>query len=197
MAEIELSTVTGAALHPFLPAVARLRVTVFAEWPYLYEGAADYEERYLRAYADSPGAAVVLARLGEEVVGAATCQPMAEAAEPVRAAFLRAGLDPAEHCYFGESVLLPEYRGRGVGVGFFQHREAHARALGAKVATFCSVVRNPNDPRKPASYTPLDAFWRKRGYTHRPEIACVFRWAEPGDAGGETPHTLSFWTKAL
>jgi GNAT superfamily N-acetyltransferase len=197
MAEIELFTVTGAALHPFLPAVARLRVRVFSEWPYLYEGAADYEERYLRAYADSPGAAVVLARQGEEIVGAATCQPMAEAAAPVREAFIRRGLDPAEHCYFGESVLLPDYRGRGVGVGFFQHREAHARGLGAKVATFCAVVRNPNDPRRPAGYTPLDGFWRKRGYTHRPELACVFRWAEPGDGGRETPHTLSFWTRAL
>ena len=197
MAEIELSTVTGAALHPFLPAVARLRVQVFAEWPYLYEGAADYEERYLRAYADSPGAAVVLARLGDEIVGAATCQPMTEAAGPVRDAFIRHGLDPAEHCYFGESVLLSAYRGRGVGVGFFQHRENHARAIGAKVATFCAVVRNPNDPRRPAGYTPLDVFWRKRGYTHRPELACVFRWAEPDDAGRETPHTLSFWTRAL
>jgi GNAT superfamily N-acetyltransferase len=197
MPGIELRTLTGAALAPHLASVARLRVEVFAEWPYLYEGQEGYEERYLRSYADSPGAAVVLALDGENAVGAATCQPMAEAAAPVREAFARAGLDAARFCYFGESVLRAAYRGQGLGVGFFAAREAHARALGLTHAAFCAVVRNPADPRRPAGYTPLDAFWRKRGYTHNPMLTCVFRWAEPGDGGRETPHMLSFWTRAL
>ena len=113
---IALRSVTGAALLPYLPAVARLRVAVFHAWPYLYAGDADYEEKYLRAYADSPGAAVVLALDGDSVVGAATCQPMQEAQGPVPAAFRARGLDPARFCYFGESVLLPDYRGQGIGV---------------------------------------------------------------------------------
>lgn len=193
MAELQIITVTGDAMAPHLRALARLRAEVFGAWPYLYDGAEGEEERYLRSYAHCPGAAIVLALKGGEAVGAATCQPMAEALPAVR----NAGLDPATHCYFGESVLLPAYRGQGVGVAFFAAREAHAQALGLTHAAFCSVVRNSNDPRRPADYTPLDGFWRKRGYTHRPEISTIMRWPEPGDGGRETPHSLAFWTRAL
>jgi len=193
MSKLHINTVTGAALAPHVEALARLRLTVFAEWPYLYDGVESDEERYLGNYANSPGAAIVMALDGAVVVGAATCQPMLEAAPGVRAC----GLDAATHAYFGESVLLPKYRGRGAGVAFFVAREAHARALGLPHAAFCAVVRNPNDPRWPADYVPLDGFWRKRGYTPRPEHSCIMQWAEPGDAGRETPHSLGFWTRAL
>jgi len=193
-----LETVSGPAqLRPLLPALARLRAAVFRDWPYLYDGDAGSEERYLAAYAESPGAAVVVALDGAEPVGAATCQPMAEAAAPVREAFRGRGLDPARFCYFGESVLLPQYRGHGIGVGFFAAREAQARALGLDHAAFCAVVRNPNDPRRPKEYLPLDGFWRRRGYTPRPDLSCVFRWREVGDDGRETPHSLAFWLKPL
>jgi len=193
---LTFETLRGAALHPLLPALARLRIEVFREWPYLYEGDEAYERRYLRAYADAPGAAVVVCRAGEEVVGAATCEPMTEGHAPVRAAFLAAGLDPARHCYFGESVLLPRWRGQGAGVRFFEEREAHARALGLPFAAFCGVVRDPADPRRPPGYVPLDAFWRKRGYAPRPDLVVSFDWKEIG-AEADTPHPLSFWVKDL
>jgi len=193
---VRIETVTGAALRPFLPAVARLRVQVFRDWPYLYEGQPGYEEKYLAAYADSPGAAVVLALDGDMPVGAATCQPMQESHASVVRAFQAHGLDPARTCYFGESVLRPAYRGQGIGVAFFAAREAHARALGLDSAAFCAVVRNGNDPRRPRDHQPLDAFWQRRGYAPRKDIGVVFHWQEPGD-DRETPHSLSFWLKDL
>ncbi|MBW8268641.1 GNAT family N-acetyltransferase [Caldovatus sp. SYSU G05006] len=171
---------------------------MFREWPYLYDGDEEYERRYLATYAASPGAAMVLAIApGEEVVGVSTCQPMTEAAEPVRTAFERRGLDPRRFCYFGESVLLPAWRGRGAGVRFFEMREAYARdTLGLDYAAFCAVQRDPDDPRRPKDYVPLDAFWRRRGYTFYPDLRCVFHWREIGQTE-ETPHELAFWIKPL
>lgn len=188
---------TGAALAPHLPALARLRSTVFAAWPYLYEAPEGAEARHLESFASSAGAAIVLAMDGAAVVGAATCQPMAEASPTVRQGFCRTGESPADWCYFGESVLLEAYRGRGIGVGFFAAREAHARALGLAGAAFCAVVRNHNDPRRPVGHSPLDGFWQRRGYASRPDLSCIMHWAEPGDAGRESPHALSFWVKRL
>ena len=193
---LRLETLAGDTLRAALPGLAKLRTTVFAEWPYLYAGDPEAEARYLAAYAADPGAAVVVAFDGAIPVGMATCQPMTTSHRFVTAAFAGRGLDPTRFCYFGESVLLPAWRGRGAGVGFFAAREAHARALGLPAAAFCAVVRNPNDPRRPAEYTPLDGFWRKRGYAHRPDLSCVFHWKEVGD-DRETPHVLSFWLKAL
>jgi GNAT superfamily N-acetyltransferase len=197
MTALRLATVTGEALRPHLADVARLRIAVFREWPYLYGGDAGYEERYLARYAAAAGAAVVLALDGERVVGASTCLPLVEEGETVTAPFVAAGWDLARVFYFGESVLLPEYRGRGLGVGFFIEREAHAsRFPGIDTAAFCAVVRDPADPRKPADYVPLDAFWRKRGYTPASGLACTMRWKEIG-ADAETPHRLAFWLKRL
>lgn len=191
---LRLETLSGAALQARLPALSHLRIAVFAEWPYLYDGDAAHEARYIAAYAADPDAAVVVAFDGEAPVGMATCQPMLASHGPVPAAFRARGLDPARFCYFGESVLLPAYRGRGAGVGFFAAREAHARRLGLPAAAFCAVQRDPNDPRRPAGYVPLDGFWRRRGYVHHPDLTCVFAWKEHGDER-ETPHRLAFWLK--
>lgn len=196
-AHLIFETLSGAALTERLDALAGLRIRVFREWPYLYDGDAAYEARYLASYAQSPGALVVAASTAQgEAVGMATCQPGMEASEKLRAAWSNAGLDAATLCYFGESVLLPEYRGQGAGVRFFEEREAHARSLGLSIAAFCAVVRNENDPRRPRDYTPLDGFWRNRGYEARPDISTVMSWRELGDTR-ETPHVLSFWIKRL
>jgi GNAT superfamily N-acetyltransferase len=191
---LRFETLQGDALRAWLPRLAGLRIAVFRDWPYLYDGEEDYERRYLAAYAASPRAAVVAAIAGDRAVGCATCLPMLEAGTRVQDAVCGPGLDPARFCYFGESVLLPEFRGRGAGVRFFIEREAHARALGLRAAAFCAVVRNANDPRRPPGYLPLDAFWMKRGFAPRPDIAVVFDWKEVGD-DRETPHALGFWVK--
>lgn len=193
-APLRFETLRGDALRAWLPRLAGLRIAVFRDWPYLYDGEEAYEQRYLAAYAESPGAAVIAAIEGERVVGCATCQPMTEATARVPAAFRDRGLDPARFCYFGESVLLRAFRGRGAGVRFFELREAHARDLGLQAAAFCAVTRNDNDPRRPRDYVPLDAFWRKRGYERRADISVVFDWKEVGD-DRETPHALGFWVK--
>lgn len=194
--KLRIETVTGGAALPYVPTLARLRSEIFCEWPYLYRGEVEDEARYLRHYTEDAASAIILARDGDTIVGAATAQPMTATHGPVRMAFQRAGRKPADYCYFGESVLLKAYRGQGAGVAFFAAREAHARRLELPFATFCAVIRNINDPRKPAGYTPLDPFWNRRGYTHHPELSCVFNWREIGDET-ETPHSLSFWIKTL
>lgn len=189
---LRFETLTGDALQPWLFALSRLRLSVFREWPYLYRGDRGAEARYLRDYARAPGACVVLALDGSHPVGAATCAPMNGWA---RAAFSAAGRDPAAYCYFGESVLLPRYRGQGAGVRFFELREAQARALGLARATFCGVRRAADDPRRPAGHVPLDQFWRNRGYAPA-GISGTLRWREVA-ARGEQPHVLDFWERLL
>jgi hypothetical protein len=155
MAPPRIQTVTGAALRPFIPALARLRITVFRDWPYLYEGDQTYEESYLRIYADSPRAAIVLAFDGEAVVGASTCLPLADETANVQAPFQSVGIGVARVFYFGESILLRAYRGTGAGVRFFAEREAHARRSSAcDIAAFCAVQRSPDHPARPADAVP-------------------------------------------
>jgi GNAT superfamily N-acetyltransferase len=98
-------------------------------------------------------------------------------------------------------VLLPAYRGRGLGHAFFDHREAHARALNAagaqfQHATFCGVVRPNDDPRMPPGYRPLDGFWHKRQYAPISGMTGNYDWREVGGAA-KVDHAMQFWVRAL
>lgn len=191
---LRLQNFHGAELEPYIDALGALRIAVFHEYPYLYVGSLESEREYLPTYSRSAGSLVVLAFDGDRVVGATTCLPMVDEGPEFQAAFVKAGYDLSTICYFGESILLPQYRGHGFGKEFFTRREAHVRSLGLKLSTFCAVDRPADHPLRPAGYRPLDEFWRAQGYTKHPELQATFVWKEIGEET-ESPKTLTFWTK--
>ncbi len=193
---LRIEPLTGAALVAALDEVARLRIEVFRDWPYLYDGDLSYEQRYMTTYRDSASAIVVGAFDDDRLVGASTGTPLTEHEDDFAHPFAGSGIDLDEVFYCAESVLLPEYRGQGAGHGFFDHREAHARALGFKKSVFCGVQRPEDHPMRPSDYAPLDPFWRKRGYAPLPSVVAAFSWKDLGDAG-ETQKPLQFWIKDL
>lgn len=188
---------TGAAITPVLPALARLRIAVFRDWPYLYDGSAEYEQKYLAKFAGAPGAIVATAVDGHEIVGCATAAPLATVEDEFSEPFRRRGMDVDRIFYCGESVLLPSHRGQGLGHAFFDQREAQAHAIGGFThSAFCAVVRPADHPLRPASYQPLDAFWTKRGYAKVEGLTTEFTWKDI-DQPVETSKTMQFWMKAL
>ena len=193
--DVELRTLVGDELTDALPALARLRVEVFREWPYLYDGDADYEERYLEGFADARDAVIVGAFDRERMVGAATGCPLTEADAAFAQPFADAGLDPSDWFYFGESVLEASYRGRGIGVRFIHEREAAARERFFRRTCFCAVARAEDDARRPDGYQALDGFWRRRGY--RPlGLTAFYGWRDLG-AADETAKAMRFWGREL
>jgi GNAT superfamily N-acetyltransferase len=196
MSGLQVEALTGAALEAALDDVARLRIAVFRAFPYLYDGDVAYERRYLEPYRESAGAILVGAFDGARLVGAATGTPLADHAGDFAKAFAGTGLDLSTIFYCAESVLLPEYRGHGVGHRFFDLREAHARRLGFARVAFCAVVRPEDHPLRPADYRPLDPFWRSRGYAPLPGVIARFAWRDI-DAAEETEKPLQFWMRDL
>ncbi|WP_052129703.1 GNAT family N-acetyltransferase [Sphingomonas sp. 35-24ZXX] len=193
---VTVETLPTARIGEAIDALARMRIAVFREWPYLYEGDAGYERSYLADFAAAPDAVLVLARDGDTIVGAATASPMTAQSAEIQAPFARAGKDTSAMFYFGESVLLPGYRGQGIGHAFFDHREAGARAAGASVASFCAVQRPADHPLRPQGYRPLDTFWAKRGYVRVEGLTTRFDWLDIGEAR-ETAHVMQFWARTL
>ncbi len=193
---IHVAALTGAALDAALDDVARLRIAVFRDWPYLYDGDLAYEHDYLAAYQNNPRALVVGAFDGSRLIGAATGVPMLEHDDDFSAAFAGRSEDLGNMFYCAESVLLPEGRGQGVGHRFFDLREAHARDLGLTHAAFCSVIRPADHALRPKDYAPLDPFWRKRGYAPLDGVIAKFGWKDI-DRPAETDKSLQFWMKSL
>ncbi|MEY3761031.1 MAG: hypothetical protein RIR39_2522 [Pseudomonadota bacterium] len=192
---IRIERCSGAALVHYVPELARLRIEVFRDFPYLYDGDYDYEKKYLQTYIDTPESVIVLAFDGDKVVGASTAIPMQYETDQLQKPFIEQGYSLEEVFYCSESVLNKDYRGLGLGVQFFEQREAHAEDLGGfKVITFCCVERPIDHPRRPANYVPLDLFWNKRGYVKHPELKTTYSWKDLDDAQ-ETPKPMTFWLK--
>lgn len=192
---IDIQCLEGRAASPYLDDVARLRISVFRDWPYLYEGSFEYEQRYLQSYLTDE-ALIVLALDGDTVVGASTAVPLLAHADAVGPALVGAGLARPDVFYFGESVLLPAYRRHGIGHRFFDEREAFAAKRGYSVLTFAAVERPVDHPARPRDYVPHDAFWNKRGFQRRADLVAAFSWKDVGSET-ETEKPMVFWVKEL
>lgn len=194
---LRLETMTGPdGIAPAIDDLARLRIRVFRDWPYLYDGTVEYEARYLSAFAASDGAVLVAAYDGETMIGASTGLPLAHEHADFVTPVAAAGYAPAQVFYCAESVLLSDWRGRGAYRAFFERREAHARALGFETAVFCGVLRADDHPARPADHTPLDPIWRHFGYRPLDGAVARYSWTDVGERE-ESEKRMQYWIKAL
>lgn len=194
---IRILSFKGKSIQPFINDIARLRIEVFREYPYLYDGDIDYEKDYLSPFLSTIRAAAVLAFAGNEVVGASTCLPLSDESEEFQKPFLEKGLPVSEIFYFGESVLKKAYRGKGIGVAFFNEREAQAFSFpGIRKTVFCAVERPETHPLKPKDYQPLNDFWERRGYRILPGMFMQLDWKDI-DQPQSTGKKMIFWEKVI
>ncbi len=193
----EILRLSGPELKPYLDHLGGLRIAVFREFPYLYEGDLDYERNYLKTYLKTRESHITLVFSGKDLIGATTAILAKYEEEAFRKPFEKAGYDPQSVCYFGESLLLPNFRGQGLGKLFMEDRLAFAQRFPEnKWASFCAVVREPNHPLRPAQYRPLDNFWQQQGFKPVEGLTTTYSWRDIGQTF-ENPKTLQFWLKNL
>lgn len=185
----------GPQIRTVFEPLARLRIAVFREFPYLYEGSIAYETTYLETYAQSRRSLLFAVFEEGQMVGATTCLPLTDETAAVQEPFRKAGYDLSTILYFGESLLLPSYRGLGLGHRFFDEREAHAARFGTyPITCFCAVQRPTDHPLRPTDYRPLDSFWQRRGYQREPRLQSTFYWPDLSEAE-ETGKPMVYWLK--
>lgn len=188
---------TGRQILEVAHDFALLRIAVFKEFPYLYAGDMEYELEYIQTYAQSENAFLFAIYHNDKMVGAATGIPMEEEMEDVKQPFVESGYPISEIFYFGESILLPDYRGMGFGHLFFEEREKYARNFPSiRTVCFCAVQRPENHPLKPAIVFKKNDFWQKKGFTERPELVCELEWKDLNQEKCDFKK-LTFWTKSL
>ena len=193
----EITVLRGNEILPFIPAIAQLRIDVFREYPYLYEGDLAYEERYLKMYSLSEHAMIVLAKEGDQVIGAITGVPIVESMDEIKELFLEKKLTTAGVYYLGEIVLLKPYRKKKIGFAMYEEFEKTVRKMGSyHQIALCEIDRSSTDPKRPREYTSLDDFWTKQGYVKHPSLITHFSYLEIGNSE-ETLHPMVFWTKNL
>lgn len=183
-------------LLSYFDELASLRMQVFRDFPYLYDGNQEYEKKYLKAYAECSDFFAVLAFADKKVVGMSTALPLAFAEEVVREPFERLKLPLAEYFYFGESVLLKEFRGRGAAHQFFAAREKAGVKMGFSKFCFCAVERESAHPMRPSDYQDLTKLWHQKGFFLEERLQTSFSWQDLGEQC-ETKKPMKFWIKEL
>ncbi len=197
MNSITIEKYVGQEARKLALALADLRLKVFWDFPYLYEGTVEYEKNYLETYFKAEHSFILVVKDGEKIIGATTGIWAREEEESFKKPLQAYGLNTDEVFYFGESVLLPQYRGLGLGKVFMEEREEYARSIpGIKILAFCSVERPSDHLMKPADYRPLDEFWRSRGFTPAQGLFTEYSWLDRGEKN-ETVKKLNYWLKYI
>lgn len=193
---MEFKTFRGSEISGVLEELGELRIAVFRDFPYLYEGSLAYEKEYLQTYISSPDAFLFTVWDAGKMVGATTCIPLTDETEEVREPFEVAGVTLPNVFYFGESILLSAYRGQGLGKRFFEEREKHARSFGTFTDVyFCAVERPEHHPLRPETYQALDPFWKSQGFLPTP-LYSYFEWKDL-DETEASPKKMNYWFKKI
>ncbi|GFE61117.1 GNAT family N-acetyltransferase [Geobacter sp. AOG2] len=193
---INVRMLTGAAIADSLNDVATLRLDIFREYPYLYQGFREDELDYLGAYTQAPDACIILADDGSAVIGAATGMPLVHEDAQLRGAFTDTPFPLNGIYYVGELLLRPAYRERGLGQELLARLENHIRALGTYDSLTCATVERPDShPLRPGNYIPITRFLTRTGFSRLSGVTTSFTWCEID--GVERDHPMQFWIKGL
>ncbi|MCB0420571.1 MAG: hypothetical protein KDD61_06230 [Bdellovibrionales bacterium] len=193
---VKIESVSGRELEDWLDRLAELRIEVFREYPYLYEGDIDYEREYLQTYVKSARSHIVLVLDDTKLVGASTAIHIMDESEEFKSPFIKNHYDLSNIVYFGESIIKKEYRGQGLGRRFFELRETFSKQIlsDLKWTTFCAVERECNHPLQPEGYKNLHGLWEKMGYKRIDQLKTQYRWKDI-DKDIEDAKNMVFWTK--
>lgn len=91
---LELRALEGPEAARWLDDIVRIRVELYREFPYLYDGDAAREALCLRTYLECGEAVFLAAFDGDRMAGFSSSIPLAMEDEALTEPFRRAGLDP-------------------------------------------------------------------------------------------------------
>src|SRR5690349_2392040 len=98
--EINIRTFTGATLKPYLPSIAKLRIEVFSEFPYLLKRGSKEEVSFLTKYTKSKDSIGVLVFDGSILVGVSTGMPLEQESKEIQKPFLENNYSPVSSYFF-------------------------------------------------------------------------------------------------
>ncbi|MDD2900219.1 MAG: GNAT family N-acetyltransferase [Desulfuromonadaceae bacterium] len=187
---------TGSAVAECLDDLASLRITIFREYPYLYDGLRKDELTYLRHYMETPEALVISVKDSGKMIGAATGMPLRYENESLVAPFSSTPYSVDDLYYVGEILFSPTYRDNGRGLRLLNQIEEYVSTLETyRFLTCATIVRPDNHSLRPENYIPIDRFLARTGFSMLPDVTTNFTWLETD--GVSRDHEMQFWLKEL
>lgn len=187
---------TGFAIESCLDDLASLRIKIFREYPYLYDGVREDELKYLRLYMDTPDAFVISVKDAGNMIGAATGVPLRYEQDSLIAPFKGTSYSVDELFYVGELLFYPKYRACGLGIRLLEQVVERVRSLdNYRYLTCATVVRPEQHVLCPENYIKIDRFLARTGFVLLPGVTTSFAWKEAD--GNNYDHLMQYWIKEL
>ena len=185
----------------YIDTISKLRVDVFKEYPYLYEGELCYEKNYMLGYTTDKQAMIAIARVDGKLAGVSTGIPLISNSEIVvdaKKVFLQEKIEIGDYYYYGEVIVLPEYRGRGLTTKLYAAQNELIKSWGFKHVCILTVVREIDHPLKPVDYKSPEKMWEHLGF-FRNKLITDYHWPtiQADKSVKDIKNTLEFWTKQL
>jgi hypothetical protein len=193
---LRLKVLAGEDFNLYEDELAKLRLSIFCEYPYLYDGNLSYDKDYVNRYDKNKDSTIILILDDTNLVGVSTSTPLKNEILKIQQPFIDDGYNIEEIYYLVESILLSPYRGQGIYHQLFTERELVAKNALFKYTAFCAIERSDSDPRKPKNYKDLKEIWARYGYKEHPELVTNIDWKEIG-VDEMKSHKLVFWVKKL
>ncbi|MBN1115241.1 MAG: hypothetical protein JXA66_07865 [Oligoflexia bacterium] len=196
---IKKQVLIGDQINNVIDEIAALRIHEFAKFPYLYDGTLEYEREYLQLYSGNPDAIFITLRNEKNsLVGMLTACPFAAMVDflgDARAKYLADNKKPKDYFYYGEIIILPDYR-KELNLNLAAEVDRHALKSGYKKANMMTVVRQDDHKLKPDNYKSLDPLFSRLGFKKTgitTEVA--YNTFISGTDSRESTNTMVFWEK--
>ena len=197
----DIKIYTGENILPYIDFIAQLRIVTFKEFPYLYQGNLEYEKKYLSGYSSTENSMIAIAWIDNKIAGISTGIPLISDSDIVAGAkdlFIKHQINPENYYYYGETIILPKYRGLGLSKKIFSAQDKKAKDLGFHYACMMTVIREMNHPLIPSDYKSPEPLWRKLGFAKN-GLKATFNWPTicSDSSINDMPNDLEFWVKDI
>jgi GNAT superfamily N-acetyltransferase len=186
----------GSQIQDYLEQIAQLRLTIFKEYPYLYDGGLKDELVYLQHYTNHAEATAIITSCGNELAGAVTAIPLQYESEEITSPL--ASMQYPVECtiYIGELLFYPDYRNKGLGTRLLSGIEQHFHSQkNYEYLTSATVNRAEDHLCRPEGYVPIERFLQRNQFAKMPGVTTHITWKEID--GVHRDHEMQFWIKAL
>lgn len=201
---ISVKELSGQQITLFIRDIGQAIRDVYKEWPYLYEGTVEEQEEYVqKRYIDRPDSVVCAAFDQKQLIGLAMGVPLCDAPAHYLTPFISdnlcMGMPLKDIFYWGELIVRPECRQKGIAKQLCNQLENHIITKGYKAIAFCTVER-PTDFHlnnlKPENHFSPDSRWGDFGFTKHEDLTFKGEWRLVEESE-ESKHHMVYWFKKL
>ena len=191
---MKIEIMSGQDIKKITDELGNFRITIFQEYPYLYDGDLDSERKYLARYSNISNSILLLLRDQAGILGAATGIPLAHDEPAFTEPFKDKNLE--EFFYIGELMIRKDNRSKGIGTLLLRNMLDLIDKQQFTTACLYTVDRGDNHPLKPELYQSPDSLWKKFGFEKHSSHRVYLSWRDLGNIT-ETEKPMNVWIKDL